>query len=383
MNKFIKKLVNLILIFTLFICNIIYAGVNIDPFRHLYRHENKPNTNLNDNMITFDEIDDLVFYQNPIVRNMWNNYNTHDDVDEIADTYYDAADAIEGMGDDEVSEASNFAKAAGLRVLGDNNVSDSNIMFLQNLMQEKNIIYNTKVAYINYQKSIVDREKAVQSRDEAKRLLGASDDNLSVGNITRSEHLKTKNSYYTADSNVILADSELIKNKRNILINCGYNIDDNIEIFPQGHVSIDAVNNAINLGLSNNIQEAKNNSIKYEIYKKSLENARSEEMKNTHTINVTNAEKYIEADVKNKYLNLQDAYTNYKNKSNDITYFRREYNLASDRLNEGSISKNEYKTMQYNYNISIVDQEIAYYELDIAYLAYLNTIEGMANAGVI
>lgn len=381
MKNIFKNQFIIIFLATVLLSTTIYADVEVDPFKHIYRHVDKETTILDDNTITFYEIEDLVFHNNPIVKNLWNNYDIKDELDDISDRYYEAADSIEGVGDDEVTEASNYAKAVGLRIQGDNNVNDKNISYLENLIQEKTIIYNTQVAYISYQKAMKNSEKATKNKEEAVRTLDSSTTNFNLGNITRSEHLKTRNNYSSTNANVIIADNELLRCKREILINCGFGMDDAIEIFPQGHVDTSAVDVALSLGLDNNTAIAMNNNLKYEIYKRSLQNARTEEVKNTYKINVDNAKNYISSDIKKKYLDLQDAYTEYKNKKSDINYFKNEYDSSITKKNEGLISDNEYKTYKYNYDISLIDAEIAYYDLDIAYLAYLSAIEGLANAG--
>ena len=127
-----------------------YAKWDESLFDHLYRHVDKSTTILNDKIIEFSEIEDLVFHQNPTMRNAWLVFKANKDVNDTSDTYYDQADALEFVTGDDATDASNAAKAQGLRIMGDNNADDSNTNYLNNVLQEKNIVLDTKLAFINF-----------------------------------------------------------------------------------------------------------------------------------------------------------------------------------------------------------------------------------------
>ncbi|MCQ2609555.1 MAG: hypothetical protein MJ151_02025, partial [Lachnospiraceae bacterium] len=156
----------------------IFMIVNIDSvsfarwdeslFEHLYRHEDKKGVDLNDNIIEFYEIDDYIFHKNPTMQNAWKVFEVNKDISDTSDYYYDLADSLEGQGDDEASQAQNSARAQGYRISGDNAVDDSRTRYLSNIIDEKKIVLDTKVSFINYHKSILSLKKAEAALESSK-----------------------------------------------------------------------------------------------------------------------------------------------------------------------------------------------------------------------
>lgn len=382
MNKTNKKLILSLLSISMSLNMIFasFASLEIDPFNHVYRHENRVDKSLlDDNIINFEEISDLIFNYNPIVRNLWNNFEVNKETDDIADDYYDLADSLEGMdtGSD-IGNAQASAQAKGLRVSGDNSVVDSNINYLNNIKVEKSLILATELAMINYHKAILDEKKAKKSMEELTRSINSAKLNYEYGNLTKSELLKKESEYKKAEANLISKESEVINYKRNVYINCGYNMSSDAIITEVPHADINVLKN---IDYKNDLNKAFETNLQYEIYKRSLENSRSEEMKNTNTINVNNAKRFIENDLETKSRNIIDAIASYDAAICELDDNKNAYSAAENKYKDGNISKNEYETAKYNYEVSEYNINLAKYDIDIAYINYLEAVNGLASAG--
>lgn len=366
------------LVLFLMAVDIVWAKWDESLFDHLYRHVDKATTILDNDIIEFSEIEDLVFHKNPTMRNAWLVFKANKDVNDTSDTYYDQADALEFVTGDDATDASNAAKAQGLRIMGDNNADDSYTNYLNNVMQEKNIILDTKLAFINYHRSVIALQKAEKTIQEASRQLDSGKINYEMGTLTKTELLKLENAYKEAEADLILQKSNVLTYKRTVLINCGYNMLDDIQLGNIVHVTSEQVDS------HNDFYDKKTaieNNIQYQIYQKKVENSRSESAKVNNQTNLENAVNAISNDIDKKYHDMHDGMVALYTSALNYEYAKDNTVKATSSYEQGAISRKDYNTIVYNEEVARIDGELKYFDLDILYETYIAAVDGIASAG--
>lgn len=354
-----------------------FAKWDEDLFTHLYRHVDKEGVNLNDGIIEYREIDDYIFHKNPSMQNAWAVFETNKDINDTSDYYYDLADDLEGQGDDEATLAQNSARAQGYRISGDNVVDDSRTRYLSNIRDEKKIILDTKISFINYHKSIVSLKKAEAALESGRITYESAKLNYELGNMTKTDYLKAESEYKQAKASLDLAKSDVVTNKRNVLINCGYDMNDNIELGNIMHVSSEEVDARNDFS---DKQVALENNLRYQIYGLQMENSHSDETKATTKINIDNAKSFISNDVDSKYNAMHDCHTAIYTGALAYKTAEDDYAFALASYEQGAISRKELNLAKVNVDVTRLDTELKYFDLDIAYENYMASIDGLAKA---
>lgn len=381
-----KKIINVALLVIL-LSNSIYASdINfndqtINGAKHIFKNRSADELNrLNDNVITLEEIDDLINMNNSTVRNNWNNYESNKDKMDIYDDYLDAYNSLDNLAssaESEVQTAMFRAQADAMMMNANNNVVDSSINFINFYIVEKDIVLATKTYFINYFKSILGLQKLEYQYKQAERSLSTALNNYDAGNITKVEYLTAKKNVDDLKAKVLLASSELEATKRNTLINCGRNSADTIlmnpapvtdEMFAQVDFYLDC-------------GKAIDNNLQYNVYKRQLENALNDEMKKQNQIYVDSAPNFIVTDIEKKFYDLMDAKTAYDNEVDTYNFTIKELNQAKNGYEAGNISKSDYELKQYDLDIAKLNRDMAGYDILIAYETYYAAVNGLASAG--
>lgn len=350
--------------------------------QHIYKLKTQEElARLNDNKIEFDEIDDLVNSYNATVRNNWNTYDANKDNMDIYNDYYDAYDNLDALAqsaDSDVQAAMYRAQADAMKINADKNVSDSTINFLNYLIVEKNISLATKTLFINVYKYNVNLQIKKAELQEAKRQFDSAKLNYEEGNIIRVDYLQALKNWRTAEADVALISSNITSAKRNLLLNCGKNITDNVDIGDVQHIKVEDIQK---INLSDDANKAIENNYQYDIYKRQYENSRTQEMQTQNKINMDYAPNFIKADVEEKYYALTDANTALYTYQTAYEYQEQSRKIAQNEYFQGHISEKQYNTAVSDAYIASLNSLQAQFDLDIAYENYMAVVSGLAKAG--
>lgn len=378
-----KKLICLLLVIIMCINNIICSvAKDYNIVGHIYKNRSSNELLLiNDNIVEFNEIDDLINLYNATVRNNWDKYENNKDSQEIYDDYMDAyenLDALAQSTDSDVQAAMYRAQADAMLINADNNVNDSTINFLNYLIIEKNLYLSTKTFFINYYKAQLNKQIAEENHAEAQRKYDSAKVNYDVGNITRVDYLTSLKSLKDSEINILTTQSLIDNYKRNLLLNVGKNSFDNVVIAEVPMINSDVYNQ---INIQNDIKLAIDNNYQYEIYKRQVANSKTEEVKKQYQVYVDSAENYIKTDVEKKYSNINDARISLMSYINELDYQKENEKTAKNEYNNGNLSEKEYKSALHEKRVAELEVHIAEYELQIAYQNYYACINGLATAG--
>lgn len=343
----------------------------------LYSDERK--NELKQDIVNYSDIEDMIHLFNPEILNNWNSWENDKSAEDIYDIYQSAADRLfdsAGSQDSMMQEDMMSAQGRAMQIQADKNVSDSYINFLSNYLAEKQLVLTTKILDINYQKSAYELLNANEAIKESERNLTKAENALKYGSGTQVEILTAKKAVADAKSSLIAAESVQKANKIKLILNCGKSASDNIYITPID-LSLDIDINAINL--TADFETAKNNNIQLEIYKRKIDNARAEEVKNEFTILYEAAPDKIYNDLENKYRSILDAVDTNANRQVALTLANDNLKKAKDEYEHGNISIKDFMTAEYNFAVANNNVLAAQYDLKLAVENYKNILDGYSN----
>jgi len=340
----------------------------------LYSDERK--NALKGNKVSYNDIEDMVHLHNPEVLNNWNSWENNKSSQDIYDEYQDAANILydaAGSQDSEMQEGMMLAQGRAMQIQADKNASDSYTNFLSNYLSEMQLVLSTKILDLNYQKSAFELLNANESILESKRNMEKAQNALNFGAGTQVELLTAKKAVVDAESARISAESSQKTYKRKLLLNCGKPASDDIYIEP---IDLGLGLDISSIKLNDDYQMALAHNIQYEVYRRKIENARTDEVKNEYKILYESAPEKIYNDLENKYRNILDALDSSYNREVALKLAKDNMEKADNEYEHGNISTKELLTAQYNLSVANNNVQIAKYDLKIAVETYKYSVMG-------
>ena len=352
----------------------------LDPQLHvnkIYSSERKKE--LQENAINYSDIDDMIHLYNPEILNNWNSWTNNKSAQDVYDAYQDAADILYNSAssqDSDMQVGMMEAQGRAMQIQADKNASDSYTDFLTNYLSEMKLTLSTKIIDINYQKSVFELLNAEEAINEAKRQLEKAENALKYGSGTQVDLLTAKKAVTDSQSARILAESSQKTYLRKLILNCGKNSVNDIYVSP---VDLNVGIDISSIKLSDDYQKALANNIQYEIYRRKIENARTDEVQNEYKILREAAPQKIYNDLETKYRNILDAVDTNYNREIALNLAKDNLSKAKNEYEHGSISKKEFLTSEYNLAVANNNLQMSKYDLKIAVETYKYAVLGFAD----
>ena len=334
---------------------------------------------LSGNIVNYDDIEDMIHLFNPEILNNWNSWENNKSSQDIYEDYQSAADRLynsAAMQDMDMQEAMLSAQGTAMQIQADKNASDSYTNFLTNYLIEKQLVLQTKIIDLNYQKSAYELIKADEAVLEAKRKQESAANSVNYGSGTQIDLLNAKKSVSDANSAKISAESKQKTNKRNLLINCGKKMDDEVYV---SAVDFIVDTNIMGININEDYQKALSKNIQREIYRRKIDNARTAEVKNEFKILYDASSEKIYNDLEKKYSDIIDALDTCNNRQISLNLANDTLTKANNEYSHGKISGKELNTAEYNVEIAKADIAIANYDLKIAIEYYKAAVDGYSD----
>ena len=355
--------------------------LDLKPENHIRSiYSNGKKDELKKEEVHYDDIEDLIHLFNPEILNNWNNWENNKSVQDIYDNYQAAADKLyngASSQDSDLQEAMLSAQGIAMQIQADKNASDSYTNFLTNYLIEKQLVLQTKIIDLNYQKSAYELIKANDALEEAKNKESLATNSLNAGSGTQIDLLNAKKAVADARSNQVLAESNQKTNKRNLLIYCGKQANDSVYIAPVDFI-VDA-NKVMSININDDYQHALSHNIQREIYRRKIDNARTEEVKNELKISYDASSEKIYNDLEKKYSDILDAIDTVNNRQISLNLANSNYTKANNEFAHGNISEKELRTASYEVKVANSNLVIANYDLKIAYETYNDAVKGYSD----
>lgn len=346
---------------------------------------------LQDNTLEYDEIADLVHEYNTTVLNNRVSYRDYlgKDRDDVARRYRDAAqelrDNIEYPDDPtDTSYATmlmaaqlNETQAKSLEEQADNNVDDSQSIYLQYEMVEANLVLATKLNLIAYNQKLLSNGLTEENRSLLEAQYQAVQVQASVGSATQTDVLNARQALEQLESTSISDAKETQTLKQQICLAAGWNYDAD-PVFGELPQVDPAQIAAIDLEADK--ARALENNYTLKISRRQYENSTSSATRENLQNTIRDNEQNIASDITSKYQSLLEAQSSYNLALTQQAVEAQTLAAVQQRFQTGAASQLEYLQESYNMSSRNTAVETAALSLLSAWETYQGAVNGLASA---
>ncbi len=299
---------------------------------------------LQDNVLEYEEIADLIHEYNVTVQNNAYEYNKF--VNDYGRTKEDVASAYRNLanellssrsGDDSasamISDMQLELQAKNLREQADENIEDSRIYYLQYAMAEDNLVLSVQSKYISYFSQQIQLESAREQQIENTR--------------------------------------------QSLIVMLGWKEIDTPQIMELPEFDFSLLDS---IDLEADKQKALENNYTLKINRRRLENAQEEQNKKNIQTTIDGNERQIGASVTSAWAGLQTAKLAWEQASADLAAEERNTEEISRKWDAGMITRYEYDSQQSALVQKQLALETAKLSLIDAYETYQWNVKGLASA---
>lgn len=343
---------------------------------------------LQDNVIEYDEIPDLIHEYNATVQN--NQYDYQKFREDYGDTNSDVADAYNDLAQDFYDDMSGETDAGSMMSdlqldiqarnmlkQADNTLEDSKIYLLTYEMAEDNLAATAQSNMISYHKKQLELEQKQTDLELAREKYSLEQVKQAAGTVTAVDVLTAKESLQSSENNIKELESGIENLKEELYISLGWKHNDSPDIkeLPQMDVSrIDGMDP------DRDLETALENNYTLKINKRKLENARSKTTRESLETKIRNNEKQIGASLSSAYKNMLSARLSYEQAVAEAQLEETNTNIAAGKLQAGMMTSLEYKEQEYKMESSRLNAEMAAVSLFQAMETYDWSVKGLASA---
>lgn len=343
---------------------------------------------LQDNVIEYDEIPDLIHEYNATVQN--NQYDYQKFREDYGDTNSDVADAYNDLAQDFYDDMSGETDAGSMMSdlqldiqarnmlkQADNTLEDSKIYLLTYEMAEDNLAATAQSNMISYHKKQLELEQKQTDLELAREKYSLEQVKQEAGTVTAVDVLTAKESLQSSENNIKELESGIENLKEELYISLGWKHNDSPDIkeLPQMDVSrIDGMDP------DRDLETALENNYTLKINKRKLENARSKTTRESLETKIRNNEKQIGASLSSAYKNVLSARLSYEQAVAEAQLEETNTNIAAGKLQAGMMTSLEYKEQEYKMESSRLNAEMAAVSLFQAMETYDWSVKGLASA---
>ena len=346
---------------------------------------------LQDNTLEYDEIADLVHEYNTTVLNNRVSYRDYlgKDRDDVARRYRDAAqelrDNIEYPDDPTDTSYATMLMAAqlietqakSLEEQADNNVDDSQSIYLQYEMVEANLVLATKLNLIAYNQKLLSNGLTEENRSLLEAQYQAVQVQASVGSATQTDVLNARQALEQLESTSISDAKETQTLKQQICLAAGWNYDAD-PVFGELPQVDPAQIAAIDLEADK--ARALENNYTLKISRRQYENSTSSATRENLQNTIRDNEQNIASDITSKYQSLLEAQSSYNLALTQQAVEAQTLAAVQQRFQTGAASQLEYLQESYNMSSRNTAVETAALSLLSAWETYQGAVNGLASA---
>ena len=363
---------------------VLAATVDYAPAQTSYERERTAEqwATLRDNVISWDELQDLVHEYNPTVSAMWLNYRNNENSGTYDLDYDDVLDAIEdtysnSLGNGDISDASaemtRSTSLAGIETTITN--SDRQIVELTNQKSERNMTEAIKQQIIAIYTSELTKELDQLTAEYNETKIGVAQRKLQAGTGTELDVLTAQKTAKDAEAALQSATAAATKARQTVLVNLGWNYDATPQICAVPEVT-DEMIAAINL--AQDTQTALQNNYQLQIDQRKLALAESDGTKNTTQITVTNDENQVQSNMTARYNAVLSAQNELRKAELNLQNMQTTLGRVTRSYAAGAASARDLEDAQYSASAAEYTVKLDRYALQSAYFTYLAGRDGLA-----
>ncbi|MBT9777533.1 TolC family protein [Clostridium sp. MCC353] len=344
---------------------------------------------LRDNKLEYEEIGDLIHEYNSTVLQNQIDYKEYreKDRDDIAQSYYDAAEDIYSSIEYPDSDDSGYAgrlsaalsselQADKLMEQGDNNVSDSEVVKLGYDQTEMELVKSAQTLMINYWTQYYNLEKLKTSQELSELQYQSAETKLAAGMSTQAALLTAKEAVTSAKASILSAESSLNQSKQNLCIMTGWSYGADVEI---GEVPVPDLSAIEAIDLEADTKTALENNYGLKITRKKLANAQKTSTKENLEESLKSQERSAKSSVKNAYQNLLLARSDYDQTLQAYELEKKNMETADRQIIAGTITPNAYQQQKASFSTAEISVKTSSLALSQAVLNYNWAVNGLAS----
>lgn len=344
---------------------------------------------LQDNVLEYGEITDLIHEYNVTVRNNRASFKDYKGKsrDDIAKRYRDAAQEIwdsieyphnqwdEAYASQLMSAKMSETQAKNLEQQADNNVDDEKTVELQYQSVEAGLVLSTKLNVISYHQKAADRAFKDTTRAMLNRKLESVTLNAAQGQATQMEVLNARHEIEQLDSQVIADDKEIQSLKQRICLATGWKHDANPEFRPLPEFDAQLIGQ---IDLEADKAKAQQDNYSLQMSQRKYDNSTNATTKKNLEQTMTDNRQKIAADVTLKYQALLQAQAAYDSAAANQALAARTLDSVSRKLQVGHASRLEYDLQVYDVQEKAHAVENAKVNMLTAWETYQACVNGLA-----
>ncbi|MCD8122872.1 MAG: TolC family protein [Clostridiales bacterium] len=343
---------------------------------------------LQDNILEYEEIADLIHEYNVTVQNnqyeyqqFLNDYGTTRT--DVSNEYLKLASDLESSksgGDtasEKVSDLQLELQAKSLREQADDNIEDSHTYYLTYEQAEDNLAMSAQskfIAYYDYQLQLDEAEATQQTLEDAYNLMVLKQQ---AGTATQAEVLTALEAVQTQDNTEETLRQQIESTRQSLIVMLGWNGSDEPEIRDLPAVDLSAMET---IDLEADQESAVENNYTLQINQRKYENAATDARRDDLAKTIESNRKNIRVSVASAYQSLQTSRLSYEQAVSDQIAASRDLELAQQKWNAGMITQYEWN----EYSVTAETKELAVRRAEIdllqAYETYQWYVNGLASA---
>lgn len=336
---------------------------------------------LRDNAIEYDELEDLIQEYNTTVQTNQLDLNEFrkkygNTKDDVSQKYRDMADeiysSIEYPDSDDPSYGYMVAsvlsaeiQAKNMEKQADDNLEDTEIIYLNYKQAEKTLVTVAQTNMITYEKNQLALQQAEIAKKQAEIDIASAQSRLAAGTGTQIDVLNAQEALQTAERNLVSAQTDIDTVRQKLQLMLGWRYDDTPEIskVPSADMSrIEQMNPQADL------EKAVENNYTVMVNRKKIANSSSTDTINTLNKTIEDNQKKIASALTGNYQNVQAAKLAYDQAVAELELENRNLQTIQTQYQQGSASQNQLSRQQY----TVQNKQLA---VEIADLNLLQTME--------
>lgn len=342
---------------------------------------------LQDNILEYDELADLIHEYNITVQNNQYTYNQFikdygRSKTDVAEKYRELADDLEDevTGEDGAGRVSDYQlelQAKELREQADDNVEDSRTYQLTYAQAEDSLVQSAQSNFISYYKNQLELEAALETKKTLENTYTLTIAQRQAGTATDADVLDAQEAVLNQETTISNLEQTIENTRQTLIVMCGWQGSDQPQIQQVPEVDLAQID-AINLEADQ--QTALETNYTLRINQIKLENAEDADNKANIQKTIDANKRQIGVSVASAWQSLNTARLSYEQAVSDETAEERNMTLAQQKWDAGMITRYDYENQQSTLASKKLAVQTAQLDLLTALENYRWNVNGLASA---
>ncbi|MDO5550157.1 MAG: TolC family protein [Lachnospiraceae bacterium] len=342
---------------------------------------------LQDNILEYSELADLIHEYNITVQNNQYEYNQFvkdygRSKTDVAEKYRDLADELESeiTGEDGTGRVSDYQlelQAKQLREQADDNVEDSRTYQLTYAQAEDSLVQSAQSNFISYYKNQLELEAALETKKTLENTYTLTVAQRQAGTATDADVLDAQEAVLNQETTISNLEQTIENTRQTLIVMCGWQGSDQPQIQQVPEIELSQID-AINLEADQ--QTALETNYTLRINQIKLENAEDADNKANIQKTIDANKRQIGVSVASAWQSLNTARLSYEQAVSDEAAEERNMTLSQQKWDAGMITRYDYESQQ----AALVSKKLAIQTAKLELLQALETyrwnVNGLASA---